>query len=213
MQIPALAITDGTAAPEWVEVPLSRWRFKRRPSQRLPLDPHTAKSVRRYLRLAPWSLLVGLVSLAAWWGLVFADLPSVSRAAAVAVACGGSLWPLAERRGLPEHMPSRTRSGDLHIPQVPVEVADQWVVQNPGVIATEEPAPRPHSRRFYASWATGLLAASIALAAVLANDGREDSILLWILLPALFFTSLTMVCKMQPPAKDGTVRTWPPGAA
>src|SRR5262245_42149146 len=26
--IPPLAITDGTADPEWVEVPMSRWRFR-----------------------------------------------------------------------------------------------------------------------------------------------------------------------------------------
>jgi hypothetical protein len=59
----------------------------------------------------------------------------------------------------------------------------------------------------------GLLTASIALAAVLANNGREDSVLLWILAPVLFFTSIAMALRTQSPAKDGTVRTWPPGVA
>lgn len=213
LHIPALAITNGAADPEWAQVPLSRWRFQRSPSQRLPLDPRTAKSVRRYTRLAPWSLLTTLVAVAAWSALAFADLSSSGRTAAIAVAWSAILWSLLEQRGLPRHLPYRTRSGDLRIPQVPVEVADRWVAHNPGVIATDEPAPPAHSRRFYAIWAAGLLTASAGLAVVMATNGRVDSVLLWMLMPVLLFTGISMALKAQPPAKGGNPRTWPPGIA
>jgi hypothetical protein len=213
LRIPALAITNGAADPDWTEVPLSRWRFQRSPSQLLPLDPRTAKSVRRYVRLAPWSLLVNLVALAAWSALGFGGLSSSGNMAAIAVACIGILWSLAEQRGLPRHIPYRVRSGDLRIPEVPMEVARQWVAQNPGVTATDEPAPRPRSRRFYAIWSLVLLPTSVGLAVVLANNGREDFLLLWLLVPLLFVTAISMALKTQPPAKEGTGRTWPPGVA
>lgn len=213
LQIPALAITDGAADPEWVEVPLGRWRFQRSRSQRLPLDRRTARSVRRYVRLAPWSVLVNLVVLAAWLAWGFGGLSSSGNLAALAVVGVGILWSVLEHRGLPRQWPSRARSGDLRIPAVPTEVADQWVTRNPGVIATAEPAPRPHSRRFYAVWALVLLPTSIGLAVVLANDGREHSLLLWLLVPVLFIAAVSMALKTQPPTREGTGRTWPPGVA
>jgi hypothetical protein len=106
-------------------------------------------------------------------------------------------------------VPYRTRLGDLRIPGVPVEVAREWVARNPGVTATDEPAPRPHSRRFYTAWSVGLLLAAAGLLVVLANDGREDFILLWMLAPVLLLTAVAMALKTQSPAKPGTGPTWP----
>ncbi|GAA4606282.1 hypothetical protein BJY16_005749 [Actinoplanes octamycinicus] len=213
LRIPALAITDGTTDPQWVRVPLSRWRLNPGPALRLPLDPRTATRVRRYARLAPWSVLADLLVLAAWSLFALTDLPLGVRGPALAASCCGMLWSQALRRGLPQQTPIRARSGELRLPEVPVEVAHQWAGQNPGVTATAEPAPRPHSRRFYARSAAGLLAAAVALAAVLANDGREDHILLWMLVPALLCASFATVLKTQPPAPTGPVRRWPPGFA
>jgi hypothetical protein len=210
LQIPALAVANGAVDPDWVEVPLSRWRFKRQPSLRLPLDPRSAKNTRRYLRLAPWSPLPALVALLAWSASVFGDLSWPGSLAAIVVAVGApfiSSLPLTG--GLPRQAPYRTRFGDLRIPEVPVEVAREWVAQNQGVTATDEPAPRPHSRQFYAGGSVGLLLAAAGLVVVLANNGREDFILLWMLVPVFFFTGVSMALKTQPPAKPGVGLIWP----
>ncbi|MBG0560560.1 hypothetical protein [Actinoplanes aureus] len=213
LQIPPLAITDGAADPEWVEVPLSQWRFvKLRPLQRLPLDARSARSVRRAIRLAPWSLPAALVSLTAWWVYFHTDaslsLPGFLMALGAALSI--HILALVQSHGMPKRLPYRTRFGELRIPDVPVEVAQQWVARNPGVTATDEPAPRPHSRRFYVRWSTGLLTASILLVVVLANNGREDSILFWMLVPTLIVVGITAALKIQSPRKIDGVRTWPP---
>jgi hypothetical protein len=105
-------------------------------------------------------------------------------------------------------VPVRTRFGDLRIPDVPEVVAEVWVAHNEGVTATQEPAPRPHSRRFYALWSMCLLPTAIGLVLVLANNRREDHILLWMLVPALFFTGVSMAYKTQPQAQAGTGPIW-----
>lgn len=212
LRIPALAITDGTADPDWVEVSLSRLRYRRQPSQLVPMDSRSAGRVRRYARLEPWALVAQLVGLSAWSIVAFGDLSGAARTVTPALACGTWLLSMLALRGLPRDLPFRTRDGDLRIPQVPIEVAHQWVGQNPGVIATAEPAPRRHSRRFYARWAIGLPVAAAVLAVVLANDRREDPILLWMLLPAFLLTGIVMLVKTLPLARPGAVRTWPPGA-
>ncbi|MEU4218741.1 hypothetical protein [Actinoplanes sp. NPDC026623] len=210
LQIPALAITDGAADPDWVEVSLSTWRFRRRPSLRLPLDPRSAGKARRDRRLAPWSPLPVLIALAAWSAATFGDLSRPGNLVAITVAGGVPVaWSLLRPRGLPRQVPYRTRLGDLRIPQVPVEVAREWAARNPGVTATDEPAPRQHTRRFYAAWSVGLLLAAAGLLVVLANDGREDFILLWMLAPVLLLTAVSMALKTQSPARPGTGPTWP----
>jgi hypothetical protein len=213
LRMPPLAITDGTADPEWVEVPLSQWRFvKLRPSQRFPLDARGARSLRRAHRLVPWTLPAALVSLTASWVLfhLAAHLSFPGFLAVLAASFSIHVLSLVRDQGMPRHLPYRTRFGELRIPEVPVEVARQWVDLNPGVTATDEPAPRPHSRRFYARWSVGLLAASISLAVVLANNGREDRALFWMSVPALLVAGLTAAMKMRPPRKAGGERMWPP---
>lgn len=185
------------------------WRFQRRPSQRLPLDPRTAKKTRRYVQLAPWSLLTSLVILAAWSAAVFVDLTPAIWFATVVVAGADQLVWWSVRRGLPRQVPYRTRFGELRIPEVPVEVAQEWISQNPGVTATDEPPPRPHSRRFYVGWSVGLVAAAIGLTVVLANDRRDDYILFWMLVPVLFFSGISMASKTLPQPTGDPRWTWP----
>jgi hypothetical protein len=200
--IPPLAVTDGTADPEWADVPMSRWRFRRRPSMRLPLDPRAARSTRWFVRAAPWSalpVLAGLGALAAW---DTGHLPLTGGAAPVMLASIG-VSSLLNGRGLPEQVPLRTRSGDVRLPAVPLRVAHEWVAANPGVIATDEPAPRAHSPRFYAWWCVGLVVAGLGLGAVLAGDGREDPDLLWLLAAGMFVVGLPLAWKIAPPLKPG----------
>jgi hypothetical protein len=210
LHVPAVAITDGTADPEWVQVPLSRWHLKRRPSRRLPLDARSARSLRRYVRLTPWTAPVLLIGLAAWSVWAFTDLRWPW--SMIPLTIGGLTpwgWSQLRTHGVPRHLPYLTRFGDLRIPDVPAEVAQEWIARNPGVTATDEPAPRPHSRLFYAVWAVSLTLAAIALVAVLANDRREDFLLLWALAPVLLVTGVSLALKTQPPAKPGTGLFWP----
>ncbi len=203
---PPFAITNGAPNPVWVDVPLGL-RFQRQPSLAVPLDLRTARSARRYVRLAPWSLVISLLSLAAlsWYFSMALDRAVhlstrtflVGHVAPVAV---GLMWPLVQGR-LPAQAPRRDRSGGLRIPDVPLAVAHEWVRQNPGVVATDEPAPRPHSRRFYAASAVGLMLSSIGLGAILENDGREDFLLLWTLIPIFFIAGIVAAYKTQPPRR------------
>ncbi|XVV08410.1 hypothetical protein ACQP2X_26565 [Actinoplanes sp. CA-131856] len=193
VRMPALAVTDGSPDPEWVAVPMSMLRFRRRPSQLLPVDARTARAVRRYMRLAPLSFLIPLASIVLF-------IVGAAEGSTLALVGGliGPLWGLTEGRGLPKQEPSRTHTGDLRISNVPLEVAQEWIRLNPGVTVTDVPAPRRYSRRFYASWAIGLVAASLALALVLANNGREDNFLLQLLVPLLFIAGVWTATKTAP---------------
>jgi hypothetical protein len=127
-----------------------------------------------------------------WWSfLTFGELPGTSRVTVFLVlGCEALVWLVIDGK-LPRQVPQRTRFGDLRIPDVPVEVALEWVRLNPGVIATDEPAPRPHSWPFYVAWSLSLLSSAIGLTAVLMNDGRDDDVLLWLLIPVLFIVAST----------------------
>ncbi|MFI1991632.1 hypothetical protein [Actinoplanes sp. NPDC020271] len=104
--------------------------------------------------------------------------------------------------GMPRQRPRRLRSGDLRIPDVPIDVAEQWIERNPGVTATDEPIPLPHSRRYYAGWSIGLVTAAIILVVVLVTDNREDFILFWTLAPVLFVAGVAVALKTQLRARD-----------
>jgi hypothetical protein len=199
LDMPALALTTGEATVEWVALPISRWRFARRPALRVPLDPRSARRARRYLRIGPWVLIVAALDVVAGAVVVFTDarLPSATP------FFFSSLFVLLSVPWIggapPRQGPVRTPAGDVRIPAVPVEVARQWAARNPGVIVTDEPSPRRHARRYYATWALGLLAGGGALAVVFANDGREESVLLWAVAAAALIAGVTMALKTLPP--------------
>jgi hypothetical protein len=198
LRIPALAVTDGAADPDWVEVPLSRWPGKPYPTQRLPMDRRSANNLRRLLWLEFWTVPIGVAAAAVWAAGIIWPMPLSVRLLAICSAMAlGVLTSWARTETTPLQMPYRTRFGELRIPDVPEQVADAWVADNPGVIATDEPAPRPHSRGFYAGWAAVLLSAAVALAVVMATDAREDSLLFWMLLPALSVTGLVTAWKTR----------------
>jgi hypothetical protein len=202
LDIPSVAVDNAAPDPEWADVPLGQGMYRRNPSQRLPLDPGTAKAVRRYRRLVPWALPANLIAPVVFWIVIRRDdLPLAVQLAGVGMYLAMTLGWQRVAAGLPWQRPRRLRSGDLRIPGVPVEVAEQWIARNPGVTATDEPMPHPHSRRYYAGWSIGLVTAAIVLVVVLANDGREDYILFWALAPVLFLGGLVTALRTRPPAR------------
>ncbi|GIF20897.1 hypothetical protein BJ973_001197 [Actinoplanes tereljensis] len=200
LRIPALAITTGQPDNAWVDVPISGWAFLRRPAQRLPLDPRSARRARRYVQLAPWRLPISLVIF-----LVLAVVDdrsghTISDAAMVAVFVPIGVLSRPSLGGqLPPQTPSRDQHGNLRIPNLPITVAQQWMNLNPGVTTTDKPTPRPYARSFYASWSAGLILAAVTLGLALANDGRENFILLWSAVPVLFVAGCAAALKMIPP--------------
>jgi hypothetical protein len=200
VQMPALSVTTGGTAVEWVDIPTSRWRFRRQPAQKLPLDPRSARRARRHIRLEPWSSVARLVILLAWAAVSILDPLAVSGPITLAVCLALLVWSFPYVNGeLPRQSPYLTAAGDLRIPEVPVEVAKQWVRLNPGVVPTVEAVPRPHSRRWYAAWSAVLLIAAITSFTVLAKDGREDSGLVWIGVLVLMFAGGATALKTLPP--------------
>jgi len=200
LRIPSLSITDGSADPEWVDMPMSRWRYRLRPSLRLPVDAGTARNVRRYVRLTRWSLLSSLAGLVA--AVAAAICALTDQLPETAILLTGAVSSLLRGRGLPKQVPYRTADGDLRIPGVPLRVAHEWVAGNPGVIATDDPAPRRHSRRFYGAWSTILIVAAVGVADVLAANGRADPPVLWLLVAVSLVAGLAMAYKIEPSATN-----------
>jgi hypothetical protein len=197
--MPSLSVTTGGTDVQWVEIPTSRWRFTRRSAQRLPLDPRSARLARRYLRVEPWATLTRLVVL-----LVCATV-EVVRPSAPALLIAITIWPalivwsIPQVGGvLPRQSPYRTVAGDLRVPEVPIEIAKRWVELNPGVVPTIEPDPRRRSRRWYATWSIALLSCATGLVTVFANNGRDDSVLIWVAVLLLFFSGVTTALKTLP---------------
>jgi len=211
LRIPPLAVTTGAPNPEWADIPMSVWRFRSRPALSLPLDPASAQQARRYVRLAVWAPLLGVTSQLGWAAALFSDVPRPAQAVALAVALvvliGTQLAPTGR---LPRQTPYRTRHGDVRIPAVPLSVAERWIDQNPGVTATDDPAPRPHSRPFYAAWSVALLAAAAVSAVALATNGREDFVLLWLLVPALTAAGAATASRILPRGYVSFERPSPP---
>jgi len=204
LQMPPLSVTTGGTDVQWVEIPTCHWWFMRRPAQRLPLDPRSARRARRYLRLEPWSSLARLVVLLVWTTVNAFNPSPPSRTIALVVWLALIVSSIPYVNGvLPRQSPYRTAAGDLRVPEVPMKVAKQWVELNPGVVPAGEPAPRPRSRRWYATLSTVLLISAIVLLTVLANDGREDSGLVWLGVPVLFVIGVATALKTLPPGYIG----------
>jgi hypothetical protein len=198
LQIPSLSVTDGGTDVQWVEIPVGRWPFLRRSALRLPLDPRSARLARRFLRVDAWLWLARLAALlAVTTADVVRSAPTLPGWIVVWLVVVVSSTPRVNGV-LPRQSPYRTVAGDLRIPDVPIEVAKQWVEQNPGVVPTIEPDPRPRSRRFYATWSAVLFISAIALFTVFANNGREDPLLIWAAVPSLFVAGTAVALKMLP---------------
>ena len=130
LQIPPLAITDGSRDPEWVAVPCAaRWRYGRKEVLRLPLDSKSASTVRKWIRLqktqalvvAPLCVVLVLLVLAtAWYGGSGNSAMGVVRLLLI-IAIFGLLWwdAVATERGMICQQPRLIRGHGIVIPNVP----------------------------------------------------------------------------------------------
>jgi hypothetical protein len=204
MQIPTLSVTTGGTDVEWVEIPTNSRKFKRQPTLRLPLDPDSARRARRYIRFEPWSSMLRLVALLAWVIINIVDPAALSRPITFVVFLAVVVWSTPYVGGaLPRQAPYQVAAGDLRVPDVPIEVAKQWVEMNSGVTPTIEPVARPRSRRWYATGSAVLLGLAIVLFVVLAITQPEHSSLTWLSVLILFLAGGAMALKTLPPGYIG----------
>ncbi|GAA2702557.1 hypothetical protein [Actinoplanes palleronii] len=194
LEIPPLALDTGAPGPEWLDIPVSIWVFRRKPSIRLPFSPQVAAKARWRIRFAPYLTVGGLASMLGYVALAFGGRTPWGFPL-MAAAFGTSM--LSYQRVI-RQMPARTRDGGLRLPEVPVEVARSWQDVNPGLTETTEPAPHWYSRRVYGFAALGLILAGILLVVIIANDGIADFYLVFVA-AALLAAGLMAALKTLPP--------------
>jgi hypothetical protein len=190
LSVPPAAITDGSADPVWVELPVRRdYLYGRKRMFRLPLDAATAETARRWLRFdrrrrfVVTPVFITMMSTAFVLLLFFDDTGfDGARLALYAAAALLQLGTVYVERKLTvvQHPALISRSG-LYLHGVPAEVAGEWVRRNPAVRVVPW---RPRRGRRYPSlvyrWSAGLCAAAAAAVWWFAlSDGESDLIALF----------------------------------
>ena len=92
------------------------------------------------------------------------------------------------------------RGGGVYVRGVPVAVAEEWMAQNPGVHAIRRrPAVRRFRPRVYTYASVVCLVAAVQVVIVLAVDGAENPLWLWVTAPlALTAAGATLAYKSIP---------------
>lgn len=167
LSIPSSAITDGSTAPTWVELPYRNgYVYGRTPALRLPFDAATAGVVRRWLRFDRrrrtfWTPLELVLLSAALLLLIFVDDDRADwvRLALFVAATLIQLtrMHLEKKLTVAQHPELIGRLG-VYLPAVSAPVAAEWVRRNPAVrVVTERPQWRRFSSMVY-RWAAGSFA-------------------------------------------------------
>ncbi|MEV6347349.1 hypothetical protein [Actinoplanes sp. NPDC051851] len=167
LRIPPLALTDGRADPEWVELSYHVITPVPRPALRIPLDPEAAARARRFNRLGP---LLGVLLVLSLAGVLVAlgkvgpgDGPYLPLVLFPTIL--GSLVS-----GLrPKQKPTPVPGGFVRISHVDAVVAQHWMALNPGVVRIlYEGIPiRRYKPMVYRLLGVAFLALTAALIAVL----------------------------------------------
>jgi hypothetical protein len=182
LRVPALAVTDGSADPVWIEMPCQGgYLYGRRHVLRLPYDRATADIARRRLRFdrqlrRVWSPLSMIFLLAAGVLLVVpgaADLPSEFRLACYAGALGVSMWTSYRGGKLTvAQNPELIGRLGVYLPAVSPAAAQQWVNHNPAVrLVSERPRWRRYPSRVYQWAAVGCASAGVGVWYFALEDG------------------------------------------
>lgn len=92
------------------------------------------------------------------------------------------------------------RGGGVYVRGVPVSLAEEWIAQNPGVQAIKRrPAGRWFRPRVYTYASVGFLILAVQAVIVLAVDGVEEPLWLWVAMPvALTAAGVTLAYKSIP---------------
>ena len=92
------------------------------------------------------------------------------------------------------------RGGGVYVRGVPVSLAEEWIAQNPGVQAIKRrPAGRWFRPRVYTYASVGFLILAVQAVIVLAVDGVEEPLWLWVAVPvALTAAGVTLAYKSIP---------------
>ncbi|GGN69536.1 hypothetical protein GCM10010112_35160 [Actinoplanes lobatus] len=205
LEVPSQALDDASPVVVWLNAPTDGFCGSGRMA--VPLAARSVKSAGRFLlefRLRPF---IGWLVFAAYTvmsdGYMRGLLSSVPQVV-LAAALGGWLTFASNR---PRQLPYRTHVGDVVVPRVHADTARRWVESNPNVRTTDDPVARPQPPLFYAVWSTVLLLGSIGVGTYLANDGREQSLAIWVAVAAVFVSGVRTALKTLP---LGYIR-WEPG--
>ena len=95
---------------------------------------------------------------------------------------------------------AQVRGGALYLQDVPAAVAEEWIAQNPGVRPVKRrPAVRLFRARVYTYASVLCLVATVQVVIVLAVDGAENPLWLWVAGPAVLAgAGITLAYKSIP---------------
>lgn len=192
LDVPPLALSTGAPDPVWVDVPV-----RGRGAVRLPYDAGAATALRRRRRLAPLMVLLAGVALILLVNKV-AGLYQVPSGVHLFSSAGLCVAGLARVCWQVPAMPVGV-GGDVYLAAVPSEVAEQWIVRNPGVRAVgRRPVLRRFGPRVYQVAAALILIAAVQVVIVLSVTGGAHPAWLWLTAPALVAAGTAVACKSVP---------------
>ncbi|WP_433831951.1 hypothetical protein ACQP2E_14870 [Actinoplanes sp. CA-015351] len=206
VRVPPLSIVDGSPDVEWVEVPVSRlqpWGKR----MRVPLDPASAKRNRRWARTFPLTLVLLVIALAFWTtNFLVAGYPVLGLGAETwwALRSGTQLgflvWVVIRNRWLIGQRPARVAGHLIRFSGIPKAVAQQWAELNPESVRVLDRwvVLRRYRPRAYVISALACAVAGTGLWTLLANDGRENDLFLWLASLVLLIGALVLAFKSLP---------------
>ena len=196
LKVPPQALDDASSDVVWVSAPMDGLCGSGR--MLVPLAARSVKSVSRFLLELRFRPLIGWLVFGVYTvvadGYVRGVLGFVPHALLAVSLCG---W-LSFASDRPRQLPYRTYLGDVVVPGVHAETARRWVELNPSVGTTDEPVARPRPPLFYAAWSAVLLLSSVGLGKYLANDGREQSLAVWVAVAVVLAGAVRTALKTLP---------------
>ncbi|ROP33497.1 hypothetical protein [Couchioplanes caeruleus] len=212
LSVPALALTDGSAEPEWVGFPTSCGLLHtRRPPLSLPYDAATAPTARQFVRFRRMRqlLLVPVFTLLIIAGFVIGQLEETTNNTSsntiqtiLYLTAGALGWWVArmEKRTSVRPRPEPIGRLGIYISGVPAGVAQEWVHRNSAVQIVSQPPPwRRFSARTYALFSTLTAVAGAGLLILVTTDRNEGiHVIAFMAILALFAMTIAAAHRALP---------------